>query len=63
MTTTSADGAAEDTLPAEVPRDDLEHQTPRDLRAARLASALEGRTGHRDPDTIADHLLRIESKR
>lgn len=63
MTSTAADGAHEDALPSEVPRDEDHLATPRDLRAARLASALEGRTGHRDPEHIADQLTRIEDHR
>lgn len=57
--TESASGSPEEKLPADVPRDEDHLVTPRDLRAEKLAAELEGKTGHRDPLSIAEQIERI----
>lgn len=61
-TTESASGHREGPLPAEVPRDEDHLVTPRDHRAEALAAALEGRTGHRDPLSVAEQIERITER-
>lgn len=61
--TVSASGAPQEPLPAEVPRDEDHIVTPRDLRAERLAAELEGRTGHRDPLTVAQQIEKITGRK
>lgn len=55
----SASGAPQEPLPSSVPIDAEHLVTPRDLRAEKLAAELEGKTGHRNPLTIAEQIERI----
>lgn len=60
--TESASGRREGPLPADVPTDAEHITTPRDHRAEALAAALEGRTGHRDPLSVAEQIERITER-
>lgn len=62
MATESANGHPEQPLPNDLPRDEEHLVTPRDLRAEKLAAALTGRTGHRNPMTVAERLAAIGGK-
>lgn len=58
----SASGAPQEPLPADVPTDAEHITTPRDHRAEALAAALQGRTGHIDPLSVAEQIERITER-
>lgn len=58
----SASGNPQEPLPTEVPRDEDHLLNPRDHRAETLAAQLEGRTGHRDPLTVAQQIEKITGR-
>lgn len=60
--TESASGHREGPLPSSVPTDAEHITTPRDHRAEALAAQLEGRTGHRDPLTVAQQIEKLTER-